>query len=151
MAIHQFTQEQFIKAPLNEVWDFISSPHNLQKITPPSMGFKVKTNVPDKMYPGLMIGYTVKPLLGIPVSWLTEITHVEERKYFVDEQRSGPYAIWHHEHFLEETDGGVLMKDIITYKAPLGWFGVLMNVLVIRNKLNSIFKYRRSVIETIWV
>ena len=97
--MYKIEREQFLPIPLQEAWDFFSSPSNLAKITPSSLGFVVHGNVPERMYPGLFIQYTVSPLLGIPMRWVTEITHVREGEYFVDEQRVGPYSIWHHEHF----------------------------------------------------
>ena len=106
MGMYQLKRTQFIKTDLKTAWDFFSSPGNLKKITPDYMGFDVKTELPDKMYEGLMIEYTVKPLLGIPMNWITEIKTVKELEFFVDEQRKGPYKIWHHEHHFKEVDGG---------------------------------------------
>lgn len=143
MGFYQFKRSLKINASLNEVWDFISSPKNLKEITPDYMGFDITTtNLPDKMYPGMMISYIVKPILGVKTLWVTEITHVQEQKYFVDEQRVGPYAIWHHEHIIEKTDEGVLMTDIVSYKPPFGFLGSLANKLFIQRKLNEIFDYR---------
>ena len=95
-----------------------------------------------KAYPGQIIQYTVKPMLGLKINWVTEITQVRDKEFFIDEQRFGPYSFWHHKHFIKEIDGGVLMEDIIHYKPPFGLFGVLLNFLFINSKLNSIFKYR---------
>ena len=143
MGFYQFKRSLKINASLNEVWDFISSPKNLKEITPDYMGFDITTtNLPDKMYPGMMISYIVKPILGVKTLWVTEITHVQEQKYFVDEQRVGPYTIWHHEHIIEKTDEGVLMTDIVSYKPPFGFLGSLANKLFIQRKLNEIFDYR---------
>lgn len=148
MGIYTFQKEQHLKVSIDEIWDFISSPANLQKITPPSMGFDVRTaNLPDKMYPGMMIKYKVKPLAGVPITWLTEITHVEEGRFFVDEQRSGPYSIWHHEHHLIPQNEGVLMRDIITYKPPFGILGSLVNPILIKPQLEKIFSYRWRILE----
>jgi ligand-binding SRPBCC domain-containing protein len=148
MGFYQFKQTLKINASLDDVWDFISSPRNLKLITPEYMGFDITTkDLPEKMYPGMMIGYKVKPLLGIPTTWVTEITHVREGQYFVDEQRVGPYTIWHHEHFIEPINGGVLMKDIVSYKPPFGILGSIANRLVIRKKLEEIFEYRSVAIE----
>ena len=105
--MYKIEREQFLPIPLQEAWDFFSSPSNLAKITPTSLGFVVHVNVPERMYPGLLIQYTVSQLLGIPMRWVTEITHVREGEYFVDEQRFGPYSIWHHEHFFTAVEGGV--------------------------------------------
>jgi ligand-binding SRPBCC domain-containing protein len=148
MAYFQLHKEQFISAPLREVWDFISSPHNLKVITPEYMGFEVASkSLPEKMYPGMIISYTVKPLLGIRMIWVTEITHIEEMKYFVDEQRIGPYAMWHHQHFIEPSGEGVLMTDIVTYSPPLGFIGGFMNSLFIRKQLDAIFNYRSTILQ----
>jgi ligand-binding SRPBCC domain-containing protein len=145
--MYQLKRVQHVSTDLQTCWDFFSSPANLAKITPKSMGFNVLTEVPDKMYPGLMIGYTVKPLLGIPLEWITEITHVEQGKYFVDEQRKGPYNIWHHEHHFEETEKGILMTDIVTYELPFGLLGKLVHPILVKSKLNQIFGYRFEVVE----
>ena len=151
MGIYKLQTEQLLDTGLEEVWDFISSPKNLQRITPKGMGFKITSGeLPAKMYPGMMISYKVKPLGGIPITWVTEITQVKEHEYFVDEQRMGPYSIWHHEHHLISTENGVLMKDTVTYKPPLGFIGDLMVILFIRKKLSSIFDYRRSVLNELF-
>lgn len=143
MGFFQFKQTQHLQASLDEVWEFISSPNNLKEITPDKMGFDITSNgLPDKMYAGMIISYKVKPLLGIPTTWVTEITQVKDKSYFVDEQRVGPYKMWHHEHFIEATEKGVVMKDIISYQAPFGMLGNIANKLIIRKKLNEIFEYR---------
>lgn len=148
MAFYQYKKEQLIKASLDEVWDFMSSPANLKKITPDYMGFDiVSEDLPEKMYPGMIISYIVKPVFGIKTSWVTEITHVEGKRYFVDEQRVGPYSMWHHEHILEETDEGILMKDIVSYQPPMGFLGAIANRLMIRRKLDEIFDYRWDAVE----
>lgn len=145
--MYQLITKALIRAPLSEVWDFFSSPKNLQKITPPAMGFKILAGGEGKMYPGQMIAYTVRPLAGIPITWITEITHVQEGSFFVDEQRKGPYAIWHHEHHFTEVEGGVEMTDIVSYTLPLGWLGVLAHSLFVKRQLKTIFDYRSVVIE----
>jgi ligand-binding SRPBCC domain-containing protein len=148
MAYYQLHKTQFISASIREVWDFISSPNNLKVITPEYMGFEVTSkNLPGKMYPGMIISYTVKPLLGIRMIWVTEITHVEEMNYFIDEQRIGPYSMWHHQHFIEPSGEGVLMTDIVTYSPPLGFFGAIANKLFIRKQLDTIFDYRSEILE----
>jgi ligand-binding SRPBCC domain-containing protein len=147
MAYYQLLKTLSIRASVNEVWNFISSPRNLKLITPEYMGFQVtSTGLPEKMYPGMIIGYTVKPFLGIRMVWVTEITHIEEGKYFIDEQRIGPYSMWHHQHFIEPSDAGVLMTDIVTYAPPLGFLGAMANQLFIRRQLDSIFNYRSAII-----
>ncbi len=133
---------------MQEVWDFISSPKNLKIITPEYMGFEVtSTELPEKMYPGMIISYTVKPLLGIKMIWVSEITHIEEMKYFIDEQRIGPYSMWHHQHFIEPSGKDVLMTDIVTYSPPLGFLGTIANKLFIRKQLHTIFEYRRDILD----
>ena len=149
--IHQLKTKQFLNASVDDVWEFVSSPANLKKITPPYMGFNITSEgLPDKMYPGMIISYKVSPILKIPTTWVTEITQVEEKKFFIDEQRVGPYQMWHHQHFFEKQYNGVLMKDIVTYKAPFGILGVLANSLFIKNKLDSIFRYRHQSLNKIF-
>ena len=107
------------------------------------MNFVIKSdNCEEKIYPGMILCYKVSPLLKIPTNWVTEITHVEKNKFFVDEQRVGPYKIWHHEHLFKQEEKGVLMIDIISYKLPFGILGRLVNFLFIKKKINNIFNYR---------
>lgn len=151
MAFYQFRREQFIPADLETVWEFISSPENLKKITPENMGFDITTDdLPDKIYPGMIISYRVKPLAGIQAQWVTEITQVVDKQFFIDEQRIGPYAFWHHQHFIEKKDDGVLMKDIVSYAPPFGVLGRIANRLIIRKKLNEIFAYRSEAMEKLF-
>ncbi|MCT4604151.1 MAG: SRPBCC family protein [Marinifilum sp.] len=148
MSFYQFHKEQILHASIDEVWEFISSPVNLKEITPKYMGFDITSNLmKEKMYPGMIISYKLSPILGIKTTWVTEITQVRDKSYFVDEQRVGPYSIWHHQHIIEPLPGGVLMKDIISYKPPLGFLGAIANKLFIKSKLNEIFEYRRNVLE----
>ena len=147
MGMYQLKRTQFIRTDLKTAWDFFSSPGNLKKITPDYMGFDVKTELPDKMYEGLMIEYTVKPLLGIPMNWITEIKTVNELEFFVDEQRKGPYKIWHHEHHFKEVDGGVEMTDIVSYELPLGILGRIMHPFLVQKKLEEIFDFRFKAVE----
>ena len=147
MAYYQLHKTQFVSASSKEVWDFISSPKNLKVITPEYMGFEITSkDLPEKMYPGMIISYTVKPLLGIKMIWVTEITHIEEMNYFIDEQRIGPYSLWHHQHFIEPNGEGVLMTDIVTYSPPLGFLGAIANRLFIRKQLHTIFNYRSEIL-----
>ncbi len=151
MAFYQLKSEQKIPAPLDAVWDFISSPANLKKITPSYMGFDITSGgLPEKMYQGMIITYKVSPVAGIKTDWMTEITHVRDREYFVDEQRIGPYRLWHHQHQLEEIPGGVLMKDIVTYAPPFGILGAIANHLLIKHKLKEIFDFRFRAVEQIF-
>ena len=151
MAIYQFRAEQKIPAGIDKVWNFISSPANLSKITPDRMGFEITSgDLPEKMYAGMIIIYKVSPLQGFRTTWVTEITHVKEKEYFVDEQRTGPYSMWHHEHIISEIDGGVLMSDIITYSPPLKFLGAIANKILIRKQIDKIFKYRKQALERIF-
>ena len=151
MAFYQFHKEQIIDASIDEVWNFISSPQNLKKITPKEMDFEILTpNLPDKIYEGMIISYSVKPLLGIPTNWVTEITHIKDKSYFVDEQRVGPYKLWHHQHIITPLYEGVSMKDIVSYQPPFGWLGNIANTLIIKHRLEKIFRYRGEVIKKIF-
>ncbi len=129
--------------PLAECWEFFSNPANLARITPPTLGFRVHSELPREIYPGLMIRYTVSPLLGIPLTWLTEITQVRKPHFFVDEQRVGPYRLWHHEHtFSAVSDSKTEVTDLVHYVPPLGPIGALLNALTIRRQLAAIFDFR---------
>ncbi|MRS01731.1 hypothetical protein EG832_00650 [bacterium] len=151
MAFYQLHKTQLVNGSIEDVWDFISSPGNLKRITPDYMGFEINSkDMPGKMYPGLIISYTVKPLLGIKMIWVTEITHVEDMKYFVDEQRIGPYSMWHHEHFIEPAGDGVLMTDIVSYSPPFGFLGALANRIFIGKQLESIFRYRENKLKELF-
>jgi len=149
--IYQLKRKQILKSDLETMWNFVSSPKNLPRITPTYMNFNITSkDLKDDMYPGMLISYTVTPVLGIPMSWLTEITHVSDKKYFVDEQRYGPYAMWHHQHFIEPHKDGILMTDIVTYKMPLGILGRIAHWLFVKRQLNSIFNYRFQKMEEIF-
>jgi len=144
--------EQKLPIPLAETWDFFTSPLNLAKITPPNMGFTVTSpyDTKSKVYPGMIITYKISPLLGIQMDWMTEITQVKELDYFVDEQRFGPYALWHHEHHFKEIKGGVHMTDILNYAIPYGVIGRLGNALLVRKKILKIFAYREKAINDLF-
>lgn len=147
MGVYTLKASQKIPASKEEVWDFISSPKNLKEITPDYMGFEIQTELPEKMYPGMMIQYKVSPILGIKMTWVTEITHVEHEKFFVDEQRVGPYSMWHHQHHIQEIPGGIIMEDIIDYQPPMGLLGDIANSLFIARQLDEIFAYRKEAVE----
>lgn len=140
--MYQLKRTQLVKTNLETCWEFFSSPANLQVITPDYMGFKVLTEVPKKMYHGLIISYKVSPVLNIPMNWVTEITYVQEGSYFVDEQRQGPYKMWHHEHHFKEVEGGVEMTDIVSYSLPFGFLGRFAHWLFVKKQLEAIFNYR---------
>ncbi len=152
MKTYQLKFEQKLPISLEQAWDFFSSPLNLAKITPDHMGFVITSDFKEgqKMYPGMIITYKVSPLLGIKLNWMTEITHVQEGKYFVDEQRFGPYALWHHQHHFEEIKGGVLMADIINYAIPYGFIGRIANSILVENEVRGIFDYREKKVEELF-
>lgn len=148
--MYQLKRTQLVKTDLKTCWDFFSSPRNLKTITPDYMGFDVLVDIPEKMYEGLMIEYSVKPLLSIPMKWITEIKYVHDQEYFVDEQRKGPYKIWHHEHHFKAVEGGVEVTDIVSYELPLGFLGRLAHPIVVKNKLEEIFEYRFKKVEELF-
>lgn len=145
--LHRLNTSQFLKSDPETLWNFISSPANLADITPSYMGFNILGDPPAAMYPGQLIEYTVSPVLGIKLNWVTEITHVREGVFFVDEQRFGPYSFWHHKHWLEATDGGTIMHDDVHYKLPLGFLGRLAGRIFVKRQLQEIFDYRRHVLD----
>ena len=149
---HQLRREQIFPATLGRAWDFFSDPRNLARITPASLDFQILSPLPERMHEGLIIRYRVKPLLGIPVTWITEITKVEAPFCFVDEQRAGPYRLWRHVHRFEELGAGrVRMLDEITYALPFGWLSAPVHRLLARPRLEEIFDYRaRQVAEFDW-
>ena len=149
--MHCIKTVQKIPISIEAAWEFFSNPANLQAITPPKMRFRIiSTYHGDRMYPGQIIEYKVAPVAGLPLYWMTEITHVESRKYFVDEQRFGPYALWHHQHHFKEIAGGVEMTDIVNYRMPLGFIGRIVNGLFVRNELKTIFDFRSAKVEELF-
>lgn len=142
-------KKQLIKSDMNKVWEFFSSPRNLQIITPKYMNFQIISELPEKMYEGLVIEYKVSPLFGIPIKWISEITHIEKHHYFIDEQKVGPYRFWHHTHLFTKTKNGVLMEDIVFYELP---FTVVSNFFAsfISSRVSEIFDYRFQKIEEIF-
>lgn len=151
MKIYNFRFTQHISAGIEEAWDFFSSPLNLSRITP-SLGFVITSNIKpgQKMYPGILVSYKVKPFAGIKINWLTEITHIREKEYFIDEQRFGPFAFWHHQHHFQETPGGILMEDILSYAMPYGIVGRIANSMMVENRILDIFKTRELKINDIF-
>ncbi|WP_168187445.1 SRPBCC family protein [Pedobacter sp. G11] len=152
MKIHRLEFTQKIPVDLDTAWDFFSSPLNLAEITPKDMTFDVTSPkmANTKMYPGLIITYKVSPLFGIKLDWVTEITHVKENEYFIDEQRFGPFAFWHHQHHFQSIDGGVLMKDILHYSVGWGVIGKVANGVIVNNKINEIFNFRYKKVESLF-
>ncbi|MEE3037341.1 MAG: SRPBCC family protein [Bacteroidota bacterium] len=148
MSHYQLIKKQHLKTDLNTIWDFVSSPRNLKEITPDYMLFQITSKeLKEKMYPGMIISYKVSPVLNLKINWVTEITQVKEKQFFIDEQRLGPYKMWHHQHFFEEDANGVLMTDIVTYIPPFGVLGDIANQLFIKKQLEDIFNYRFKVLE----
>jgi len=148
MKVYRLTKTQRLPISMEQAWDFFSTPKNLQAITPKDLDFQILTDLGDeKMYAGQVINYKVGPFPGIKFRWTTEITHVEEGKYFVDEQRFGPYAFWHHKHFFEPIEGGVLATDIVDYGVPFGFIGRLFHPIIVRKKLEHIFDFRFKTLE----
>ena len=151
MKIYHLKRKQFLPISMNEAWDFFSSPRNLKDITPEHMRFQILyVSGSEKMYAGQIIRYKVNVLPGFTVHWVTEITHVSEPFHFVDEQRFGPYALWHHQHYFVEKEGGVEMIDEVNYAIPLGWLGQFAHWLFVGKKVNAIFDYRYSVLEKLF-
>jgi ligand-binding SRPBCC domain-containing protein len=124
-------------------WEFFSRPENLARITPENLGFEVTSALPERMYAGMIVTYRVRPLFGVAIPWMTEITHVREPEFFVDEQRSGPYRIWHHQHIFTPLDGGVRMIDRVHYQVAFGLPGYWLLGGIVRSRLEEIFSYRR--------
>ena len=148
MKSYTLKYETFIPTTLDKAWDFFTSPLNLVKITPPDMNFAVTSEYKDsdKVYAGMIITYFISPIFGIRLKWMTEITHVKEKEYFVDEQRFGPYALWHHQHHFKQVEGGIMMTDIVNYAIPLGFLGQLANTLFVKKKLKEVFSFREEAI-----
>ena len=144
MKIYQLHTKQNLPTTLDKAWELLSNPKNLQIITPDYMGFKILSGADRDMYEGQIIQYIVTPLLGIPMKWVTEITHLREKEFFVDEQRFGPYAFWHHKHFIKEIPGGVEMEDIVDYKVPFGLLGQMVHPFFVAPVLKEIFQYRKK-------
>lgn len=149
--MHSLEKKIVLPISLKESWDFFSNPHNLAKITPEKLNFKIISDISGEVHPGMIINYRVTPLLGIPLSWTTEITHCIENKLFVDEQRFGPYKFWHHQHHFSEVEGGVLVHDIVNYKIAFGSFFPFINHLIVSKQLKEIFDYREKVLKKMFI
>ena len=142
MKMYQLRASQFLPTGMEEAWAFLSDPKNLERITPGQMGFRIVSGADRPMFPGQIIQYRLYPFPGISTSWVTEITHVENGVYFVDEQRFGPYALWHHKHFLTPAEGGVIMEDVVDYCLPFGLLGQWAHRILVKKQLRAIFRYR---------
>ncbi len=147
-SVYSIKTVQKIPISLETAWDFFSKPDNLKEITPKNLGFNiVSKHHGTKMYAGQIIEYTVRPILGIPLYWMTEITHVADHQYFVDEQRFGPYSMWHHQHHFKSIEGGVEMTDIVHYKLPLWFLGDIANTIMVKAQLRGIFNHRYKAVD----
>lgn len=151
-GIYTLTSEQILPISLEKAWDFFTLPKNLDKITPEEMKFSITNNPADTTYAGQIITYKIGILPLISSNWITEITHLQEKKFFVDEQRFGPYAMWHHEHhFTETSEGKVLMTDIVNFKLPLGILGDVVAGSMVVNRVKFIFESRYKILEKILI
>ncbi|MCK7591258.1 SRPBCC family protein [Subsaxibacter sp. CAU 1640] len=150
MSIYRLQRFQRLPISVEQAWEFFSNPKNLKTITPDYMGFDILSGADRPMFAGQIIQYIVTPILGIKTKWVTEITHVVPKSYFVDEQRFGPYALWHHKHFIKEIEGGIEMEDIIDYKLPFGLLGRLVHLFLVKPKLEEIFNYRKEKLEELF-
>ncbi len=146
MKIYQIKSKQTLPITLDESWNFFSDPGNLSKITPPWLNLRITSDLPDKMYEGMIITYKVYPFLGIPSNWVTEITQVKDRTFFIDEQRFGPYKFWHHQHHFKEIDEGIEMTDIVNYALPFDPLSRPLNELLVGKKVREIFEYRKNLL-----
>jgi len=144
LKLYQFTSQQQLPISLEEAWEFLTDARNLKVLTPPELEMKVLYGTERGMYAGQLIEYSVKPLPFYRTNWVTHITQVKEKEYFVDEQLYGPYATWHHKHFIKAIPGGTLMEDVIHYRLPLGPLGKLAHSLLVKGKLEEIFRFRES-------
>lgn len=151
MKIYHFKQRQFVKADIDNVWDFFSSPKNLNEITPPFMNFEIlDVSGSEKMFNGQQITYKVSPFPFFRVKWVTEITDVAPKTFFADKQKKGPFSLWHHEHKFTEKDGGVEMEDHVMYAVPFWFLGQIVNTLAVRRQVQQIFDYRRERVEKLF-
>ena len=151
MKVHRILRRQMIPISMTAAWAFFSDPMNLSKITPPWLDFEVISDIPKKMHSGMIITYRITPLAGIPIFWISEITHVKTPTFFVDEQRIGPFRFWHHQHFFKETTQGAEMQDIVHYAMPYGPFGELVHGSFVRKKLEAIFDFREKTLMQIFL
>jgi ligand-binding SRPBCC domain-containing protein len=152
MKIYKIDKSIELDLTMEEAWSFFSVPSNLNKLTPDSMNFDITSELPEKMYPGMIITYKISPFAGIKMNWVTEITHVNEPYYFVDEQRFGPYKFWHHQHiFSQAPNGKILARDIVHYAIPFGAIGRTFGAVFIQNQLKKIFAYREEVLRKMFI
>jgi ligand-binding SRPBCC domain-containing protein len=149
-AMYNLCSKQTFPITVEVAWEFLSNPKNLKKITPEYMSFDIISGGDRPMFSGQIIQYVVTPIFGIKTKWVTEITHLVKNEYFVDEQRFGPYVLWHHKHFIKEIEGGVEIEDIIDYKIPFGFLGRIFHPIMVKPKLKEIFKFRSEKLEDLF-
>ena len=150
MSVYELKKTQYLPTTLEKAWDFFSNPTNLKKITPPSLGLEITSEPADKIYEGMIITYNVNPFPFYRTTWITEITHIDYLHRFIDEQRLGPYKLWHHQHFFSEADNGIIMEDLIHYSVPYGYIGNLLNTVYIARNLDYIFNYRSKILDNLF-
>lgn len=148
--MYQLYRKQVLNISINEAWDFFSDPANLAKITPKYMGFEIISGADKKAYAGQIITYKVSPVFNIPMEWITELTQVKDKCYFIDEQRFGPYKFWHHKHFFYPIENGVVMEDVLDYKLPFGVIGKILHQVYVKRKLKHIFDYRTEILNQLF-
>ncbi len=146
MKTYELKREQFLPIPIHEAWAFFSDPRNLSKITPASLDFRIISTVPQVVHEGLTIEYRVRPLFGIPMTWVSLIKEIQAPYQFVDEQIQGPYAFWHHRHTFQEVQGGVIAADYVRYRLPAGILSDWLNAMIVAKQLKQIFDYRQEVL-----
>lgn len=150
MQTFYLKRKQTLPVDPETAWAFFSNPSNLRLITPPWLDFSITRRLPDTIYAGLIITYRIRPVAGMGVPWVSEITQVQPPGFFVDEQRHGPFSFWHHQHHLQEIPGGTRIKDEVHYRLPLGPLGILVHTFSVRRKLEAIFDYRYHVCRDIF-
>jgi len=150
MEINKLETIQILNTSLEEAWNFFSRPENLREITPNDLDFTIISDVPEEMYEGMLITYKVRPIFGLRTKWTSKISNIKEKSYFIDEQISGPYKLWHHQHFFREIKNGVEMKDIVHYAIPLAPFSNIIVKSIVKKKLIYIFEFRKNKIKEIF-
>lgn len=150
-GIYTLKTEQFLNVSIDDAWDFFSNPENLAKITPPKLGFIITSENHEQMFAGQIITYRIGVFPGIKSNWVTEITQVKEKVFFIDEQRFGPYKMWHHEHHFKPVNNGVAMTDRVSFKIPFGIIGRITFWLFIRRKLIGIFSFRSQILSKYFI
>lgn len=148
--LYRFENCQFLPISVEDAWDFFSRPENLEQITPPDLGLRITSALPERMHAGMIVTYRVSPFGGLSLPWVTEITHADEPAFFVDEQRSGPYRFWHHQHHFRAVAAGVEMTDLVHYRLPMGLLGDLLAGGRVARRVAGIFAYRRTVLAALF-